>query len=246
MRIRQHIGSGQPVLFLHAALADGRAWRDVTSRAPHGFESFVADLPDHASDDPDATLESIERTARDFLRASRAMGSWIVVGHSFGAWLAGRLFFDPPADIERAVLIAGLQGLPEPMADAYEATAHAIERGEIAAADPHRNAIATGLGSSPPPHAAAELEALAGEWPSARVVRCMRRVAGLRDPATWVRPYDVPALVLHQEHDASCPLELGRELAALGTRAVFEIIPGDGHMLPMSHPDRVAAAVYAR
>ncbi len=53
----------------------------------------------------------------------------------------------------------------------------------------------------------------------------------------------LPALVLHGEADAICPVGAGRALAAALPRARLLTFPGLGHSPLLSRPDQVAAAV---
>jgi pimeloyl-ACP methyl ester carboxylesterase len=54
---------------------------------------------------------------------------------------------------------------------------------------------------------------------------------------------DVPVIVLHGDADTLLPLQLGRDLAGGLPRGVFRIVPGAGHILPLTHAEAVLRAV---
>jgi pimeloyl-ACP methyl ester carboxylesterase len=64
--------------------------------------------------------------------------------------------------------------------------------------------------------------------------------------AMWRAPIPDPAglalavLVVHGDDDRLVPVEVGRELARRAPNARLVLVPGGGHMLPITHPDLLA------
>jgi pimeloyl-ACP methyl ester carboxylesterase len=74
-----------------------------------------------------------------------------------------------------------------------------------------------------------------------------RQSAALRDrpdQTDTLRRVDVPTLVLCGRHDALCPPERHREIAALvGTAADLVLVEGAGHLPTLERPEATSAAL---
>jgi pimeloyl-ACP methyl ester carboxylesterase len=168
-----------------------------------------------------------------------------LVGHSLGAYLAARLLGELGDRVERAVFVGGFPTLPEPIVSAYLGLAAGIESGAVEPRAAIRGAVEAALGASAPEPARALLHAIASEWPVPRIVRLLRRVAEV-GAASAVSTFDTRAVVLHAADDASVPIALGRDLAALGQRAKLRELDEGGHFLQLSRPELVAALAFSR
>jgi pimeloyl-ACP methyl ester carboxylesterase len=100
-------GSGEPVVFLHGALVDGRLWRKVT---PHldGFRCIVPDLPLGAHRIPaapgaDLTPPGLARLVSDFLEALD-LRDVTLVGNDTGGVIAQLVATRHPERLARLVL----------------------------------------------------------------------------------------------------------------------------------------------
>ncbi len=61
------------------------------------------------------------------------------------------------------------------------------------------------------------------------------------DPAA----IDLPILVVHGEHDRLVPLRVAEGLQRRGRRAELWVLPGGGHMLPVTRPEALAERIVA-
>jgi len=85
-------GSGEPIVFLHGYLQDGRLWDPVVRRLREEFRCITADLPLGAHrvalhDDADLTVPGVARLIADFLAALELHGVTLV-GNDTGGGLA--------------------------------------------------------------------------------------------------------------------------------------------------------------
>lgn len=78
------------------------------------------------------------------------------------------------------------------------------------------------------------------EWAARMAYR--RAMEGF-DVRGRLRDIPVPAIVLHGSRDRLFPLESARRLASGLPRAELRVIPGAGHVLPLTHGETVVAAV---
>lgn len=59
-----------------------------------------------------------------------------------------------------------------------------------------------------------------------------------------VRPFDTPAVIIHSRNERLVPLQEAEVIVGLGRNARLELIDTASHMLPLTHPDRVAAHLF--
>lgn len=69
--------------------------------------------------------------------------------------------------------------------------------------------------------------------------------SGAHDGAAWAPQLDVPAIVLHGEHDPQVSTDNARRLAHGLPQGRLVELAGAGHMLPLTHPEAVAEHVKA-
>ncbi|MBZ0120597.1 MAG: alpha/beta hydrolase, partial [Sandaracinaceae bacterium] len=160
-----------------------------------------------------------------------------------GAYLAARLAAVLGDRVLRVVLLSGLASLPPSAVQQYLESADALERGELELGSLRQAAFETVATPSLGPAGRERLRAMLEAWPLARVVRSMRRVAGIGErPAT--QRLAMPATIVHARDDRSVPLELGRALAELADDGTFVELAEGGHGLAMTEPERVARLAY--
>ncbi|TWH73721.1 pimeloyl-ACP methyl ester carboxylesterase [Modestobacter roseus] len=86
---------------------------------------------------------------------------------------------------------------------------------------------------------------LLAQWATTGPVRMSalwRRTSGERLDGR-LRRVRVPVVVLRGSHDALCPHDWARQLAAAAPHGRLVELPGAAHMTPQTHPDEVAAVV---
>jgi pimeloyl-ACP methyl ester carboxylesterase len=248
-------GPGLAVAF-HCALAHGGEWTAVGARLP-GVALAAPDLTGHGkSPDWDGRGDFHARATLDAGALVEEIGQGAaldLIGHSFGATVALRLALERPDLVRSLVLIepvlfaAARDGAPE------------IFAAHLARAAPFRAALAAGdtTGAARLFHA---------EWGQGRhddlpphqrdyVERRIGLVA-TQDPALLAdaagmlaegRLERLARPVLLLEGSASPPVigAIAAELARRLPQVRRQHVAGAAHMLPLTHPDAVAAAVAA-
>lgn len=101
-------GSGQPIVFLHGALANGNTWRKVLALMPEGYRCIAPDLPlgGHAlpfGRDADLTPDGIARLLAEFF-AALGLEDAVLVGNDTGGAYAQVFAAAYPEKLARLVL----------------------------------------------------------------------------------------------------------------------------------------------
>lgn len=233
-------GSGEPVLLIHAGVADRSMWSEhVGWLADAGFRAIAVDLPGFGQaviqPGPQAPWEDVLQTMRELGLARTAL-----VGNSFGAAVALRVAAVAPAAVSSLMLVSPppLDGEPSPrLKAAWDAEEGALARGDM------EGAVAAVLEAWLPAEAPAELRR--------RVAMMQRRAYELQtsaDPSEPPDPLDqhrealaeltMPVLATVGETDMPDFHEGAREMAALLPAGRAEVMEGVGHLAPLEAPER--------
>lgn len=244
----------QPALLLHCALGHGGAWAALAEALSDRWAAVAPDLPGHGQSpgwDGSGDLHDLTtRLAAPLLGPAPAD----LAGHSFGGTVALRLALEHPGRVRRLILI-------EPV---FFAAARAEGAAALAAHDAGRAALAGALAAGDPEAAARGFLAVWGAGsPFDALPEGARRAIAARmaliraaEPALeddrngLLAPGRLEGLrlpVLLVEGSASPPV-IGAVNAALVRRipgARRAVVPGAGHMAPLTHPAATAAAIRA-
>lgn len=251
------LGQGpRQLLAVHCSLAHSGEWRGLAGHLGAAATITAFDLPGHGRAPDHDPARDIGDQATEMGQAvlDGMAGPVDLIGHSFGAVIALRLAIENPGRIRSLTLIeptlyaAAIRAdLPE-MAD-FEARMRPLFAA-FAAGDRARAArIFTGDWGT---------GAAWGDLPEAQRAYITARI-GLIAAAEPVLRHDsgrvldrlgqirCPVLLLG---GAATPAILGRVLALIGagltgTQATAVTVPGAGHMLPVTHAAKVAAAIGA-
>ena len=233
-------GSGEPVLFLHAAGGAG-AWMEFHGQlAGAGFDVIAPDHPGFAMSDDFPLVEAMDDLVYHYLDVLDALGleRVHVVGASFGGWIAAELAVAASHRLRSLTLLsaAGLR-LPE----------HPVP--DIFLMPPPR--LLETLFHDPPPVPAAE----PGTVPDIDTV-----LAAYRDTTALARicwtPYlnnpklerrlhriSVPTLVVAPSDDRLIPVAHAQRYAALIPGARFAEVADCGHAMYFERPAEFAGVV---
>jgi len=233
-------GSGEPVLFLHAAGGAG-AWMEFHGQlAGAGFDVIAPDHPGFAMSDDFPLVEAMDDLVYHYLDVLDALGleRAHVVGASFGGWIAAELAVAASHRLRSLTLLsaAGLR-LPE----------HPVP--DIFLMPPPR--LLETLFHDPPPVPAAE----PGAAPDIDTV-----LAAYRDTTALARicwtPYlnnpklerrlhriSVPTLVVAPSDDRLIPVAHAQRYAALIPGARFAEVADCGHAMYFERPAEFAGVV---
>jgi pimeloyl-ACP methyl ester carboxylesterase len=239
-------GSGEPVLLLHAGVADRTMWAEHLDRlADAGFRAVAVDLPGFG----EARIAPGRQAPwEDVLETLPALGidRASLVGDSFGAAVALRVAAVAPAAVRSLMLVSPPPLGSEPSAElqaAWEAEEAALARGDLDAA------VAAVLDAWLLPDAPAALRE--------RVAAMQRRAFVLQQAATEVEEAPDPlerdpdalsrltAAVLTLAGDGDMPdfKHGARQIAAAVPDGQSEILAGAGHLAPLETPDAFWAAL---
>jgi pimeloyl-ACP methyl ester carboxylesterase len=234
-------GAGPVVLLLHGVGLRAEAWEPQIAALAGSCRVIAADLPGHGESDG---LPGGTPTLPDYVnwaaRLVQALGTPVAVaGHSMGSLIALGLAVDRPDLVTRAALLCPVfRRSPEARAAVLaRAEEIAVGRGGIDGplsrwfgdeTSRLRTKVAGWLRSVPQAGYAAAYRAFAtGDAVYAN------RIGGVR----------CPLLVLTAEGDANSSAAMTREMAGLALKGRAVVIEGHRHMVPMTGPDLVNAAL---
>jgi pimeloyl-ACP methyl ester carboxylesterase len=231
-------GRGQPLLYLHAAGGAG-AWLPFHDLLANQFEVYAPEHPGFAGSGEFPWLQDAHDLAFHYVDVLDALGldQTIVVGSSFGGWIAAELAAYAPERVTQLVLIdpIGLYVDDHPIGDLFSMSPEQ----KVAAlfADP---SVAAGFFPAEPSidfimsMVRDETAFARFAWEpfchDPKLPRLLPRIAA-------------PTLVLWAEHDQLVPRAHAGRFIQLIRGARLEILPGCGHAAHMEAPERTASAI---
>ena len=245
------IGQGLPLFLVHSAGMGAAQWRAITRRLSARWRCLAPNLRGYGRSAPwpegkpgslAAEIELLEAALEKF------DGPFDLIGHSMGAWLTLELSLKYARRIKtlaiiEPVVLGTLRAPGEEAAFAevktmIEDVLAAFARGSTTAATERFTDYWYG------PGAWAKIP-LAQRLPIfARAEKMRADVAAVADDRTEASRYagiEIPTLVLSAERTTPAARRMAEILAAALPRARFEIIPGAGHMAPVTDADALAA-----
>jgi pimeloyl-ACP methyl ester carboxylesterase len=238
-------GTGEPVLFLHAAGGAG-AWLPFHGQlADAGFEVIAPDHPGFGKSDEFPEAEAIDDLVFHYLDVLDALGLERphVVGASFGGWIAAELAVYAPHRIGSLSLLsaAGLR-LPEhPVTDLF-----LLPPAKLVTTLFHNPPPApTPLSEAQAPGAAPDLDAIIAAYRETTSLARFTWVPFFNDPKLERRlgRITAPTLVVAPADDRLIPVEHAKRYAARISGAAYAEIPGCGHAMYFEKPAEFASAV---
>jgi pimeloyl-ACP methyl ester carboxylesterase len=236
-------GTGEPVLFLHAAGGAG-AWLPFHSQlAQAGFEVIAPDHPGFGQSDDFPEVEAIDDLVYHYLDVLEGLGFRLggarphVVGASFGGWIAAELAVHSPQLIGSLTLLsaAGLRLPDHPVADVF-----LMPPAKLAAA----------LFHDPPPAparpgAAPDLDAIIAAYREATALARFSWTPYLSDPKLERRlgRITAPTLVVAPADDRLIPVAHARRYAELIGGAGYAEVADCGHAMHVERPGEFAGLV---
>ena len=234
-------GTGEPVLFLHAAGGAGTWLPFHGLLASSGFEVIAPDHPGFGKSDEFPEAEAIDDLVFHYLDVLNALGldRPHVVGGSFGGWIAAELAVYAPHRIGSLTLLsaAGLR-LPEhPVTDLF-----LLPPARLPATLFHNPPPPA---PTPPPGASPDLDAIIAAYRETTSLARFSWVPFLNDPKLErrLRRITVPALVVAPSDDRVIPVEHARRYAERIAGAEYSEVPDCGHAMYFEKPEQFASAV---
>jgi pimeloyl-ACP methyl ester carboxylesterase len=236
-------GTGEPVLFLHAAggAATWLPFHDML--AGRGFEVIAPDHPGFGKSDEFPEVEAIDDLVFHYLDVLDALGldRPHVVGGSFGGWIAAELALHQPQRVASLTLLsaAGLR-LPEhPVTDLFLLPPAKLP--ETLFHNPPPPAPV------PPPGTPPDLDAIIAAYREATALARFCWVPFMSDPKLERRLHRIaaPTLVVAPSDDRVIPVEHARRYAERIPNATYAEVPDCGHAMYFERPEEFTARVAA-
>ena len=236
-------GSGAPLVLIHGVGMRLEAWAPQIAALSERFEVIALDLPGHGESRPlpkGATLPDFVARIATFL-SEIDRGPVSIAGHSMGALIAGGLAAEVPGQVSRVALLNGVYRRDPAARAAVEARAAEISTGGFDREAP----LARWFGSDGD-HGAAR--ALCGKLLAEVDAEGYATAYGAfatGDAVYADRWPDVacPALFLTGEGDLNSSPAMSRAMAVAAQNGRALIIPGHRHMVNLTAPDPVNAAL---
>lgn len=249
-------GQGLPVLCLHSNASSSGQWRGLMELLSSDFHMLAPDLlgAGRSAPWPVASGARMQHELDALASLRQSLGDrFHLVGHSYGAALALAIAKAWPKRVSSAVLFEPtafpLLNRPGPgdpaatgIAAAATAAVGAVDKGDLYGAAEVFIDFWMGPGTW-----AATPEARRG--PVAESMRPIRQWTDAIFAEAWspaeLGSLTMPVLLLGGEHSPSSTHDLLPMLASLLPQATLKLMPGVGHMAPVTHADRVNAEIAA-
>lgn len=217
-----HGGGGAPTMTAFAALLAERTQAEVLAPTHPGFGGTPRP----------AELTGVRELARYYVAMldERDLTDVVVVGNSFGGWLAAEIALCGSPRVSAAVVVNGIGAVVDghPMTDVSGLSAAEIR--SFSFHDPSRLPVPPAGGTGPSPD-----------------VRALIGYAGpsMADPSLLGRLADVkiPVHVLWGESDRIVDPAYGKAFAAAIPSATFTLLPRTGHLPQVETPEELLAAM---
>ncbi len=236
-------GTGEPVLFLHAAGGAGQWLPFHELIAGEGFEVIAPDHPGFGKSDEFPEEDSIDDLVFHYLDVLDALGLQRphLVGASFGGWIAAELAVYAPHRVRSLTLLsaAGLR-LPEhPVTDLFLLPPAKLP--EVLFHDVTQHAPPPGTDGPP------DLDAIIAAYREATALARFCWAPFFNDPKLErrLRRITAPALVVAPSEDRLIPVEHARRYAERIPGATYAEVPDCGHAMYFEKPAEFAAVVSA-
>ncbi len=235
-------GSGEPVLFLHAAGGAG-TWPEFHGLLSRSFDVIAPDHPGFGKSDDFPELTAMDDLVYHYLEVMDALGldRPHVVGASFGGWIAAELAVHSPHRIGSLTLLsaAGLRVAGHPVPDIFLTPPSKLV--ELLFHNPPPPP------GPPPPGGRPDIDAVLAAYRDATALARFCWVPYMHDPKLErrLRRIGVPVLVAAPEDDRLIPVAHARRYAELIPGAALATVADCGHAMYFEKPAEFAALVAA-
>jgi pimeloyl-ACP methyl ester carboxylesterase len=229
-------GSGEPVLFLHAAGGAG-TWPEFHALLSERFDVIAPDHPGFGKSDEFPELTDIDDLVYHYLDVMDALGldRPHVVGASFGGWVAAELAVHSPHRIGSLTLLspAGLRVPGHPVPDIFLMSPPKLV--EVLFHTPPPG----------PPPGPPDVDAILAAYRDATALARFCWVPYLHDPKLErrLRRITAPALVVAPRGDRLIPVAHARRYAERIPGATLAMVADCGHAMYFEKPAEFAALV---
>ena len=237
------VGEGEPVVFVHGVGLRLEAWTPQIRSLAATHRVIAVDLPGHGESSQITPGSGVASFVEWFVATLDDLGldSVNVVGHSMGALIAGGCAVAAPERVRRVALVSAVHRRDSAAADAVRARAAQIAAGNVDPIAPLARWFADDCTTSEPYR-------LVKDWLTTVDVQAYATAYGAFAEGDdlyadgWENVAS-PALLLTGELDPNSTPQMSRDLAAAAPNAEACIIAGHRHMVNMTAPDEVTAAL---
>jgi 3-oxoadipate enol-lactonase len=239
----ESVGSGPPLVLLHAFPFDGRMWRKTAAALASQAQVITPDMRGFGQSDISPDGFSIADLADDVaaLLDALKLPTATVGGMSMGGYVA-LAFADRHRGRLKSLILADTKATADPpeASQGREAAIELVEKQGVSALLEKQIPRLISAAASDGLHA--EVRAL-GEQPSRTVIAAIRALRDRPDRSAELASITVPTLVVVGTDDALSPPAEAMAMAAAIPRARVAQIPGAGHLSNLENPDAFAAAL---
>lgn len=241
------VGSGLPVVLLHAFPLDREMWRPQLDALADLARVFAIDLPGFGASTSGETfaVDNAADVVADFLDAVGVKGRAVVGGLSMGGYVALALARRHPNALAALILADTRAGVDDRTAKANRTKSIALVevKGSAALFEGMLPKVLSEQTHATKPEVVDRLKSIAAKQPAASVVAALAALRDRPDANPGLKAVAVPTLVLVGEYDAVTPPLAAANLSAQIRRSTLVHIPGAGHLSNVENPDAFNAAV---
>ena len=248
-------GAGETVVLLHCSASSGAQWRKMSAQMADRFHVVAPDLYGYGKTGPwpgHGPLTLADEAALVAEALSEVNGPVHLVGHSYGGAVALQFALMHPERLRSLTLIepvvfyllrhGGLmeRALFDEVRALADTISQAVLRGDTHAGMARFVEFWNGTG------AWAEIKAetrAALAKQIGKVAMDFSATTGAPTPLSAVRNLRVPTLVLCGQDSPMASFAIANMLAEMVTSAELRMVAEAGHMMPLTHPDAVRAAI---
>jgi len=240
-------GEGEALVLVHGVGMAREVWQPQADDLARDHCVVTYDLLGHGGSDLPPAKASLADYGAQLLALLDHLGieSAHVVGHSMGALVALQFALDHPKRVRSVAPLNGVFRRTPLQREAIQARAAVLEREGVAATLP--STLERWFGDPPPPHlqaAADTARRLLLGVNLAGYARTYRVFAGADEAhASRLADLQPPALFMTAQFDPNSSPEMSRAMADCVPGAWLRVLPGARHMMTLTHPAEVNAAL---
>lgn len=248
-------GCGEPVVLLHSSASSSAQWRGLTALLENRFHILAPDLygyGDTAAWPGQSPLTLADEAALVAASLTHCRGPVHLVGHSYGGAVALRVALDHADKLRSLTLIEPVAfhllqspiATDRPLMDEIHGVAEAVWN--AAARGDYWGGMARFVDYWNGPGAWSKMKDANRRALAPRIVKVAVDFAAAFREVTPLEAYrwlDLPSLILWGERSPAPTRRIAELLASTLPQNRYAVIPGAGHMAPLTHPDAVGTAV---
>ena len=231
-------GTGPLVVLLHGVGLRAEAWNRQIDALRGAHRVIAIDLPGHGDSTLPAEEPDLDRLTD--LIAARIPGRALIIGHSMGAMLALGLAVRHPDKTAGVAALNAVYRRPADAAAAVRARAAALDG--VGVADPSAT-LARWFGAARSPERSACEAWLRGVKPAGYRMAYGVFAQGDAPADAALAALRCPALFMTGAQEPNSTPAMAPAMAALAPDGCAQIIQDAAHMMPMTHPLAVNAAL---